>query len=192
MYKVYKETDISLVPTLYSEGTSLSCLEAMASGNFVIASRIGGLTDLIINGYNGFLIEPTMEDFYRTMEEIIENYDELCILRKRAVETAEVFNKNTWKQRWKRELQTFPLKTKNSKNIDLVEFYLDKIEDVNESILEAIKKELKNNNLVYLRLEKMPKEDRYSSNRIQLIDMKEEIVSKPLKVYNCLKNSKRK
>lgn len=43
MPEVYRRADIVLVPTCYSEGTSLSCLEAMASGCAVIATNVGGL-----------------------------------------------------------------------------------------------------------------------------------------------------
>lgn len=183
MYKVYKDTDISLIPTLYSEGTSLSCLEAMSSGNFVIASRIGGLTDLIINGYNGFLIEPTVEDFYETIENIILHYDELSILRKRAIETAQVMNKDIWKERWTKILKQFSLNKKGSNNIDLVEFYLPNISAINDKIRSLIQQELSNNSLVYLRLKKLPKDDIYSGNRLQLVSIDDEVVSKPAKVY---------
>ena len=51
MNKAYQNADITLIPSLYSEGTSLSCIEAMACGNAVIATRIGGLSDLIINDF---------------------------------------------------------------------------------------------------------------------------------------------
>ena len=87
MHEVYESTDISLIPTLYSEGTSLSCLEAMASGNVVIANRIGGLTDLIINGYNGYLIEPDEESMFETLNHILTNYEEVEKIKKRAVES---------------------------------------------------------------------------------------------------------
>lgn len=186
MHNVYKESDISLVPTLYSEGTSLSCLEAMASGNFVIASRIGGLTDLIINGFNGYLVEPTTEDFYHAIDTIIQKYDELSILRERAIETAKIFNKDVWKERWTKELKKFDLICKDSNNIELVEFHLSSLGQLNKRILDLIKEELKKNCLVYIRLEEMPQEDIYSGNRLQFVSMKEEIVSRPARVYSRL------
>ncbi|MGD0382975.1 MAG: glycosyltransferase family 4 protein, partial [Thermoguttaceae bacterium] len=58
MHKAYQAADITLIPTVSSEGTSLSCIEAMASGNAVIATDVGGLTDLIINEHNGLLVAP--------------------------------------------------------------------------------------------------------------------------------------
>jgi glycosyltransferase involved in cell wall biosynthesis len=47
MSDAYRVADISIIPTVHSEGTSLSCLEAQASGNAVIATTVGGLTDLV-------------------------------------------------------------------------------------------------------------------------------------------------
>ena len=58
MDKLYKEADISIIPTLHSEGTSFTCLESMASQLPIIASNVGGLGNLIIDGFNGILINP--------------------------------------------------------------------------------------------------------------------------------------
>jgi len=40
-----------------SEGTPVVCLEAMAAGRVVIASKVGGLAELICDGENGLLFE---------------------------------------------------------------------------------------------------------------------------------------
>lgn len=49
--------DVFCAPSL-QEGLGLSVLDAMARGTSVIASRAGGLTDLIRNGETGRLVEP--------------------------------------------------------------------------------------------------------------------------------------
>jgi len=41
-----------------SEGTPVTCFEAMAAGRVVIAARTGGLSDVIVDGQNGLLFEP--------------------------------------------------------------------------------------------------------------------------------------
>lgn len=100
MHKSYQSADISLIPTLYSEGTSLSCLEALSSENIVVSSRVGGLTDLIIDSYNGFMIEPTEEALKAALIHILDNYEEMDELRKNARDTAKAFSKTKWQKRW--------------------------------------------------------------------------------------------
>ena len=182
MHNVYKEADISLIPTLYSEGTSLSCLEAMASGNLVVSTRIGGLSDLIINGYNGYLIEPNSEALYDTLEHVIENYKDQMIIKERAVEVAKAFNKKIWISKWEKEFDKYKL-NKKSDNIGLVEFYVKDIMNINDKIKEEIKKNIMEKKLVYIRSEKKPETDTISSGLIQLIDFNDEVVNKAEKVF---------
>ncbi len=51
------DVDIVVLPSLF-EGLGVSVLEAMAAGKAVIASRVGGLPELIVEGTTGFLVEP--------------------------------------------------------------------------------------------------------------------------------------
>ena len=113
MYEVYQHSDISLIPTMHSEGTSLSCLEALSSGNAVIATRIGGLTDLIINGYNGILTEPHSDSIYKAIVELIEDPDKLANMKKNARESAFYFTKDKWKSAIKSELSGYMKRTGN-------------------------------------------------------------------------------
>lgn len=50
-------SDIFLLPSL-SEGFGIVIIEAMAAGLPIIASRVGGIPDLITDGKEGFLVEP--------------------------------------------------------------------------------------------------------------------------------------
>ncbi|QMV41944.1 glycosyltransferase [Cohnella cholangitidis] len=101
MHLVYKEADIVLIPTLYSEGTSLSCLEACATGNTVIATRVGGLTDIIIDRFNGLLISPNSKSLKEAIIECLDNPELSQRLGKNAYEVSKSFNKTYWKERWK-------------------------------------------------------------------------------------------
>lgn len=57
----YEAFDIFLLPTL-SEGMGISILEAMAAGLPVLASRTGGIPEVIRHGQTGWLIPPGDSD----------------------------------------------------------------------------------------------------------------------------------
>ena len=100
MNEVYRNADISLIPTIHSEGTSLSCLEAMACGNAVISTNIGGLTNLVIDGYNGLLINPDKEELKQAISKLVENEALRKELATNAIAVSKKFSKDTWEQRW--------------------------------------------------------------------------------------------
>src|SRR5215213_5610332 len=54
---VYAELD-AVVISSHNEGTPASLIEAMASGRPVIATRVGGVPDLIVDGETGRLVPP--------------------------------------------------------------------------------------------------------------------------------------
>ncbi len=49
--------DFFIIPSLW-EGLSIALLEAAAAGKIIIATNVGGNSEVITNGENGFLIEP--------------------------------------------------------------------------------------------------------------------------------------
>ena len=102
MPKFYQQADISIIPTLYSEGTSLSCLEAQACGNVVIATNIGGLPNLIIDGYNGILINPNPQELMDALDRVLSDIEFREYLSKNAINVAKSFDKQIWNSRWKK------------------------------------------------------------------------------------------
>ena len=49
--------DIFVLPSL-SEGIPMALLEAMAASRAVVASRVGGIPEIVEDGIEGFLVEP--------------------------------------------------------------------------------------------------------------------------------------
>ena len=49
--------DIFVLPSL-NEGMGRVLVEAMAAGKPVVASRVGGIPDLVKQGHNGLLVQP--------------------------------------------------------------------------------------------------------------------------------------
>lgn len=105
MPEIYREMDIALIPTKAAEGTSLSCLEAMASGCVVISSYVGGLSDLVFNDYNGLLIKPTTQNLVQAIYSLFEDTDRAKRLSKNGVEVARAFSLDCWRESWKTVLQ---------------------------------------------------------------------------------------
>ena len=180
MHNVYKMTDISVIPTMFSEGTSLSCLEAMASGNLVISTRIGGLTDLIIDNYNGYLIEPNENALYEAICDAIDNYSERINMKKNARDVAISFNKKIWIEKWKKVINKYKLSKSN--NIELVEFVINDFSKISNTFKDKILKELLENKLVYIR-EKRNVNLSNSCQRLQFIDFSSVDESCKHKVY---------
>lgn len=150
MHEVYKNSDISLICTLYSEGTSLSCLEAMASGNAVIATRVGGLTDLVINNFNGKLIEPNKEALYEAICDYIKNTELLEKCKKNAINVAKEFNKKIWQQRWSNIIKDMSKNRQNSNiEYDKIKLYVDK-ENFNKISFKQKLYDLLKDNIVYI------------------------------------------
>lgn len=96
----YRSAQIVVIPTIYSEGTSLSCLEAMASGCAVVSSNVGGLANIVLKDFNGLLVNPTVEDFYKALKELITSPNLRSFLANNAIKTAAVFNKEKWENSW--------------------------------------------------------------------------------------------
>ena len=75
LFKLYKRSHIFMLPSL-SEGTPKAVFEAMAFGLPVIASKIGGLPTMVVDGREGFLI-PTHDTtaMYEALRRLIGDYD---------------------------------------------------------------------------------------------------------------------
>lgn len=95
------EHDISIVPSIGSEGTSFSVAEALGGGSAVIATDTGGITNMILNKYNGLLIRPNSKELADAIINLSENKEKIKELATRGYETATtVFSKANWKNDW--------------------------------------------------------------------------------------------
>ena len=94
--------DIAVVPTIGSEGTSFSLLEAMAAGNAVVCTEVGGMTNIILNDFNGIMIKPDSEvELENALLKLISDKKERMRLSNNAIKTIEEsFSFDLWKKRW--------------------------------------------------------------------------------------------
>lgn len=56
--EAWRRCSIALVPSLWAEPFGLVAIEAMSAGRPVIASRTGGLSDIVVDGETGILVPP--------------------------------------------------------------------------------------------------------------------------------------
>lgn len=104
--QIHADKHIAVVPTLGSEGTSLSLLEAMAANCAVVCTNVGGMTNIIINDYNGVLIEPEEEALYKALKRLIVDNHERQILALHGHETlVSSFSLIKWQNSWMEILQ---------------------------------------------------------------------------------------
>ncbi len=92
---------ITLIPTYASEGTSLSLLEGMGAGAIPIVSNVGGITNIVLNGFNGIMIDPESDKFIASIEMLLNDHLLMKKLSKNARKTvAMAFSKERWNNEW--------------------------------------------------------------------------------------------
>jgi glycosyltransferase involved in cell wall biosynthesis len=90
--------DIFVLPSSW-EGNPLCIMEAMAAGKPVIASRVGGIPDLVENEKSGLLVPPNNRDaLTKAMNEMLKNKYMRQMMGKHAAQKAA--------ERFSRELMT--------------------------------------------------------------------------------------
>ncbi|MBL7196706.1 MAG: glycosyltransferase family 4 protein [Candidatus Omnitrophica bacterium] len=71
---IFSEIDVLVLPSIWNENLPLTILEAFSTKTPVIASRIGGIPELIKDGEHGWLFEPrNSESLYKQMKIFLDN-----------------------------------------------------------------------------------------------------------------------
>lgn len=98
----HEQFHIAVVPSLASEGSSLSLAEGMGTGCAVIASDVGGMTNMIVDRHNGLLIKPTADELYLALNQLVNDHDLRIKLAQKAYETAKsALNIDVWETKWR-------------------------------------------------------------------------------------------
>lgn len=101
VHEIHSEHDIAVVPSLASEGTSFSLLEAMAAGCAVVATGCGGLTNVVIDGHNGLLCDPEASALANAIERLMRDQEMACRLARTGYETVKhAFGFERWCAQW--------------------------------------------------------------------------------------------
>lgn len=95
MLAVYREADVTVIPTLRREGTSLSALESMACGTPAVVTDVAGLKDLPAER-----CEPVPAALAAGIIRVLEQRDAFSARQRAAVK--ERFNFANWEKAWLR------------------------------------------------------------------------------------------
>lgn len=107
--QIHANQDIALVPTVGSEGTSLSLLEAMSAQCAVICTDVGGMTNIVIDGYNGLMVPAGDADkLYAAIKKLMDGPE----MRKRLAEVGyqtvrNGFSYERWAEKWRTVIKDF-------------------------------------------------------------------------------------
>lgn len=66
--------DLFCLPSNY-EGLPMVILEAMSIGKPIVSSDVGGIKEIVINDYNGYVLENDVEKFVKAITEILSDED---------------------------------------------------------------------------------------------------------------------
>jgi len=87
----YIASDLFVFPTIW-EGCPMVCLEAMASGLPILATKVGGVEDYLRDGYNGFFITRDPGDVVEKVNMVLSDENLRRSLGENARKTAEKFD----------------------------------------------------------------------------------------------------
>lgn len=98
----HKQFDIAIVPSLASEGTSLSLLEAMSAGDAIICTCVGGMTNVVLDGYNGLFVRPNnSHDIIQAIEKLVKcNQLRIELAQNAQLTVQAAFSLKKWEKKW--------------------------------------------------------------------------------------------
>lgn len=99
MPRIYSSSLMTIIPTLYEEGTSLSALESMSCGTATVSTNTGGLTDLPT-----IQSKTTSNDLSKKMIECFESRNEIA--QKQQKEVKRTFNLKNFQKSWERVINS--------------------------------------------------------------------------------------
>ena len=90
--KVLNDVHVVVLPS-YREGLPISLIEGLASKKFLIASNVVGCKDVVVDGYNGFLVEAkNVDSLVMAMMKYI-NYEDKELLHANALNSSYQYDK---------------------------------------------------------------------------------------------------
>ncbi len=88
-FRYNKLTDLFFLPSDF-EGLPMTIIEAMSFGKPIVASNVGGISEIVMNNQNGFVVDNCVQDFVEKIKYILE--DEF-VYQRLSGKSMEIYNK---------------------------------------------------------------------------------------------------
>lgn len=99
--EIMTQHDVMLLPSIGSEGTSLSLLEGMAAGCAVVCTNVGGQSNIVIDNHNGRICMPQKAELVAALDTVLADDSLRFRLAKMAWQTINSsFSLSRWQQQW--------------------------------------------------------------------------------------------
>ncbi len=99
---IFERLDMTVLPSLYKEGLPNVLLESMSMGVPVVSSNIGGVSEIVIDGETGYMVEPgnksALADAIKKVWANQNNYQEMKIKARKLI--VDQFDKATQFERF--------------------------------------------------------------------------------------------
>jgi len=86
---VFERLDITVLPSLFKEGLPNVLLESLSIGVPVVSSNIGGVSEIVIEGETGYMVEPgkksALADALKKVWACQDNYQEMSIKARKLI-----------------------------------------------------------------------------------------------------------
>lgn len=93
LMNMYRMANVTVVPSIWYDNSPMVIYESLMNSTPVIASRIGGIPELVRDGYNGFLFEPgSVNGLRRILGKISEDPSILKELERNAYESSRGYS----------------------------------------------------------------------------------------------------
>lgn len=104
--RIFRQADAALLPYRACTGASLHCLQAMAAGLPIVAGLAGGISEMVVDGWNGFLVRPgSAAPYLRPLAELAGDPELRRRMGRNSRSLAEGYPEVAWKQRWRELLE---------------------------------------------------------------------------------------
>lgn len=107
--EVHQRYDLVLLPSVGSEGSSLSLAEALSAGCAVVTTNVGGLSNMVIDQSNGLVAMPEVDALVAKLKLYLEQPQFAKQMAQQGYYLArQSFSLSRWQQQWLDYLATLP------------------------------------------------------------------------------------